>query len=181
MGSSQLNTSLGQSRQFLLTPDISQWLLQGVQATQRGKGQCQMGTLWAWPMAHDAGDWRERGKAQNTMLFLPCCELSSAMTELNKIHTWFIFGLDTPPSSQIDLWCYCSVLWPKTPKALRFAVPSLLLPSHRCNCCKSEGEEGEGERKQKRKQGEKSEAADAHICFLTNSGYGTPVRVPFYC
>lgn len=49
-------------------------------------------------MAHDAGEGRERGKPQNAVLFLPCCELSSTMTQLNKTHTWFIFGL-APPAS----------------------------------------------------------------------------------
>lgn len=95
----------------------------------------------------------KRGKPPNTALFQPRCELPSATAELNKTHTWFIFGLALPPPlpSPIDLRCYCSVLCPDTPKALSFAALSLLLRSRRCNCCNSagEGEEGEGGREPK--------------------------------
>lgn len=102
-GSSQLKASLGQRRQ-LGSLGISQWLLQEGQATQKEKGQWQVGTpctLWVWPMAHYAVEGRERGKPPNTVLFLPCCELPSATTQLNKTHTWFIFGLATPLPPQI--------------------------------------------------------------------------------
>lgn len=126
----------------------------------------------------------KRGKPQNTALFQPHCELPSATAELNKTHTWFIFGLAlTPPPSSPKLIYGAIVLCSDLTHRKLWALQLSPCPFDHAGVTAVTALERERKEREEenQKQGEKVKAADAHICFLTNSGYGTPVWVPFYC
>jgi len=96
MERSQLKADLGRNRQ----PEslgIKQWLLQGGQRHREEKDNARWGPCA--PYEYDQQFMMlERGEKEvscRKMCYFYLALNSSATTELNKTHTWFIFGL--PP------------------------------------------------------------------------------------
>lgn len=114
MVSSQLNAHLGQGQWFLLTAEslgISKWFKQPTEERDSARWDPHAPRGYEYDpqlMMLEMGE-KEANLPPPTALFLPCCELPSAVTELNKTHTWFIFRLAPRP--------LCSPLLP---------IPSLL-------------------------------------------------------